>query len=186
MALPQSTKDGIVLSSGQGTSQPLVIYGAQPNISASSGYTQGKVDGSGSYFVVYSVPNYNAANKTTADSTKSVIVDSNHTTDFGFTAQSAQGFNRAGITVFEHYFFCGNAKTYASSNSNITGDFPLSASGASSIIITEGWWSLYTGQNYSNIVTFNDGQRFGPGTRITGLQSFNDRVQSIKRFEKPN
>ena len=185
MAWPHSTKDGIILSNAEGgASQPMAVYGAQSNISTSCGYTQGKMDGSDSYFVVYSVPNYNC--QPTADSTKTAIVDSHHTTKFGFTAQSTQGFNRDGITIFEHYFFCGNAKTYASSCPNITADFtPSTIPGASSIIITEGWWSLYTGENYCNIVTFNGGQRFGPGTRITGLQSFNDKVKSIKCFTTP-
>ena len=185
MAWTHSTTDGIILADAEGVTQPIVIYGANPSISESSGYTQGKMDGSHSFFVVYSVPEYNT-NQPTADSTKTAIVDSHHTVKFGFTAQSTQGFNRDGITIFEHYFFCGNAKTYASSCPNITADFtPSTIPGASSIIITEGWWSLYTGENYCNIVTFNGGQRFGPGTRITGLQSFNDKVKSIKCFTTP-
>ena len=115
-----------------------------------------------------------------------MIVDCKHTTEFGFTAESAQGFNRDGITVFEHYFFCGNGKSYTSSNPNITQDFPTGKiPGASSIIITKGWWSLYTDTTYNSIVNFNGGTRFGPGTRITGLQGYNDRVKSIKYFETP-
>ena len=80
-------------------------------------------------------------------------------------------------------FFCGKGKSYDNSNSNITGDFPSGVPGVSSVIITEGWWSLYKSKNYSNIVEFNKQKRFGPGTRITGLQGANDKVQSIRRFE---
>ena len=130
------TQDGIVLYNTEGTSQPMAIYGAQPSILASSGYTEGKMDGSDSYFVVYSVPDYN--DTAGAQSTRTAIVDSQSTTKFGFTAQSTQGFNRDGITLFEHYFFCGKGKTYANSNPNITGDFPSGGQGASSVIITEG------------------------------------------------
>ena len=182
MSWPHSTKDGIVLSnSSGGVSQPIHVYGAQASIPSSNGYTQSKIDGPASYFVVYSVPDYN--NHPHATSTKSAIVDSQNTTSAGFTIESAQGFNKEGIAVFEHYFFCGNGKSYTSSNPNITADFPIGKiQGASSIIITKGWWSLYTGPNYTNIVTFNGGSRFGPGTRITGLQSDNDKVQSIQCF----
>ena len=176
-----ATKDTIVLSNTEGTSQPMVLNVAHPNIPASSGYTQGKMDGSDSYFVVYSIKDYNDTKG--AQSTRTAIVDSQRTTNFGFTAQSTQGFNRDGITLFEHYFFCGKGKTYDNSNSNITGDFPSGVPGVSSVIITEGWWSLYKSKNYSNIVEFNKEKRFGPGTRITGLQGANDKVQSIRRFE---
>ena len=176
-----STTDGLILSNSQGISKPLTVYGANSNITRQEGMTQGKMDGSGSYFVVYSVPNYNIA--PIASNLRFVVVDSEHTTEFGFTAQSAQGFNKDGITVFSNFFFCGNGKTYTSSTTSITADFPRGSPGASSIIITKGWWSLYTEENYQGIVSINHGTRFGPGTRITGLQSANDKVKSIKCFE---
>ena len=43
-----ATKDTIVLSNTEGTSQPMVLNVAHPNIPASNGYTQGKMDGSDS------------------------------------------------------------------------------------------------------------------------------------------
>ena len=179
MAWVHTTKDGLMLSNDQGTSQPQTVFGAQAYISASNAYTQGKMDGSDSYFVIYSVPNYNASGITPA--AMPAIVDGTRAIDFGFTAQSVQGFNKEGMTVFQDYFFCGNARNYTSTSEDITGTSP----GASSVIINEGWWSLYTQKNCSpeSIVTINNGTRFGPGTRISGLQSANDKVQSIQYFE---
>ena len=174
-----STKDGLIISNDQGKSQPQIVYGSQSSISQSNEYTQGKMDGSDSYFVVYSIPGYNAHGITPA--AMPAIVDSTSTVEFGFTAQSAQGFNKEGMTVFQDYFYCGNARNYTSTDLDITGTSP----GASSVIITKGWWSLYTQKNCEpgSIVTINNGTRFGPGTRISGLLSANDRVQSIKFFE---
>lgn len=179
MAWVHTTKDGLMLSNDQGKSQPQTVYGAQPNIPVSNAYTQGKMDGSDSYFVAYSVPNYNARGFTREG--MPAIVDSTSNVEFGFTARSVQGFNKEGITVFQDYFFCGKARNYTSTTEDITGTLP----GASSVIINKGWWSLYTQKNCSpgSIVTINNGTRFGPGTRISGLQSANDKVQSIQYFE---
>ena len=176
MAWVHTTKDGLMLSNDQGTSQPQTVFGAQPNISASNAYTQGKMDGLDSYFVVYSVPNYFPAGIP-------AIVDSTSAVEFGFTARSVQGFNKEGMTVFHDFFFCGNARNYTSTSEDITGTSP----GASSVIINKGWWSLYTQKNCSpeSIVAINNATRFGPGIRISGLQSANDKVQSIQYFETP-
>ena len=185
---PHSTKDGLILSSSQGVSQTQTVYWADSNIPQSNDYTQGKMDGCDSYFVVYSVPNYNNANDPTAY-TLTAVVDSKKTTEFGFTAQSAQGFDKDGITIFEHYWFGGNAKSYTSSTADITEDFPVGEiPGASSFIITKGWWSLYTQKNFEGIITLNAGTRFGPGTRFSGLPKpeYNDQVQSIQCFDTPN
>ena len=178
-----STKNGLILSNNQGLSQTMTVYGDISSISDSK-YEQGKMDGTNSYFVVYSVPNY--YDNPTAASTVSTVVDCQDTTRFGFNVKSAQGFDRNGITVFEHYYFCGNGKDYTESNSDITVNFPPNTiPGASSIIITKGWWSLYSQKNYQGLITINAGTRFGPGTRINGLGSVNDKVQSIKHFSTP-
>lgn len=63
MSFPHSTTDGIVLYSSTGVSEPKHVYGANPSIPSSNGYTQGKMDGPASYFVVYSVPGYNQSDR---------------------------------------------------------------------------------------------------------------------------
>ena len=115
-------KDGIVLSTGV-LSPPLVtVYGANPNIPEIDGYSIGKINGPESYYVVYKSPNFYSS--TTADSTQSVIVDSTNRLGFGFVARSVQGFDKDGITVFENYFYCGKARSFTTSVSDIAAQFP--------------------------------------------------------------
>ena len=58
MVWVHTIKVGLMLSNDQRKSQTQAVYGTQPNIPVSDAYTQGKMDGLDSYFVVYSVPNY--------------------------------------------------------------------------------------------------------------------------------
>ena len=182
MSSPHSTKDGLVLYSSKESVSPQLVYDGNTNIAESAQYTQGKVDGSDSYFIVYGVDKFDVQDLN--PSGQRVVVDSNQTTEFGFTARSAQGFDKSGIVLFQHGHFSGQAKLYTKSNPDITGTFPSNSDGGvSSFIVHKGWWSLYTEKNYlSSPVNINRVVRFGPGSRVNLSLESNDKVQSIEYF----
>ena len=177
---PHSTKDGLVLYSSKEDVSPQLVYNDNVNIGERAKYTQGKVDGSDSYYIVYSVENFNVQNQNVFDT--SVVVDSNQTTEFGLTAVSAQGYDKSGIVLFEHGGFCGQGKLYTTSNPDITGTFPPHTKGVSSFIVHKGWWSLYTQKDYSHRMNISGQTKFGPGSRVNIPTDYNDKMESIKYF----
>ena len=167
--------DSIVLSGSLGSEQ---IHGARRDIPESSRMTLGKVDGSKSFYVVYRDPDYQEANWT-AECSK--IVHSPSEIEFGFTARSTQGWDKVGISLFEHIYYCGTGGTYKSSYPDITGTFPAGDRGASSFIVMEGVWAIYSEKNYKGIQIAVDGRNeFGPGSRISFINPGNDMVKSVK------
>ena len=188
--------------------EPLLLYdekGAVQKVdgnitgpgSGHSSYTKGKVDGSNSFYVVYRRKKWDCAKKTytvgesgqfqastgkevTAGSTSMLIVDGNAVVDFGFAAQSAQGFAKDGITFFQHDWFCGRARHHTNSIASGT-EF---LKGPSSMIITKGWWTFYKEPNFKGeMLTLNGQTKFGPGIRMGLPPDFCDNVKSIKYSE---
>ena len=165
----------IILSGALGSEQ---VYGANRNIPDSSKMTLGKIDGSASFYVVYRDPDYQETNW---DAECSKIVDGSTEIEFGFTARSTQGFDKVGISLFEHIYYCGTGGTFKSSYPDITDSFPAGDRGASSFIVMKGVWALYTEKNYKGIQLSVDRQNeFGPGTRISFINPGNDMVKSVK------
>lgn len=87
-------------------------------------------------------------------------MDSEVQIDFEFQASSAQGFNKDGIVLFDNERLCGNGKNFHNSTNDLTNIFP---NGASSLIIQEGLWDLFTEVNYlGNPVRVENSTKFGP------------------------
>ena len=170
--------NALVLTGSLGSSNP--IYGAKRDISADNGYYLAKVDGSKSYYVVYREPDFFDFHEHTSTSSK-IISSPNCDIPLGFVARSAQGWDKTGITLFEHHFYCGTARNYTTSSPDITEEFPKGDRGASAIIVMKGWWSLHSEKNYKGIQISIHGQsEFGPGTEICSLGAAQDKVKSIK------
>ena len=169
--------NGIILGSDLGSSDP--IYSSERDIKAECGYNKARVDGSKSFYIVYSKPEFFDTHE--HSSTSSVIVDSSCEAPLGFTARSTQGWDKDGITLLEHHWYCGTGRTYTTSTPDITHEFPSGDRGASSIIVMKGYWSLYTDKNYNGIkISLNGKSEFGPGTRLYSLGPAEDKVKSIK------
>ena len=167
--------DPLVLSGTLGSEQ---IYGARRDIPASNKMTLAKVGGSTSFYVVYRDPDYQETNWS-AECSK--VVDSSTEIELGFPARSTQGWNKVGISLFEHIYYCGTGATYKSSYPDISGTFPAGDRGVSSFIVMKGVWAIYSEKNYKGIQISVDGQNeFGPGSRITFIQPGNDMVKSVK------
>ena len=106
--------------------------------------THGRVDGTDSYYIVYSTTNYGEG----VSSTRSTIVDSQANVNFKFSAQSIQGWDKIGITLLEHSNYQGTGVTCTYSESDITTSFPVGhIQGARSFIVMKGVWALYTGKH---------------------------------------
>ena len=175
------TKNAIIFTGSLGSSDP--IYGADRNISADYNYQRAKIDGTDSYYVVYREPDYFDYHSHSESSSK--IVDQTSDVTLGFPARSTQGWDKTGITLFEHHYYCGTARHYVSSNPDITDEFPSGDPGASAIIVTKGYWGLYTDKNYKGVQIVINGQKeFGPGTKINSLGAAEDRVKSIKYIKE--
>lgn len=177
--MDQPTKNGIIFTGKLGSSDP--IYDHERNIPTENQYTKAKVDGNDSYYVVYKDPNYTdyPTNKPTKLSYK--IIDSTSDVTLGFTARSTQGWNKTGITLFEHEFYNGTGRNFESSDNNITEKFPHGNQGVSSIIVMKGIQGLYTQEHYQGVHIIVDGEKeFGPGTKIESLGDLQDKVKSIK------
>ena len=170
--------------------EPLILFGKQDairelngsvgnlrtGVDADAPYTKGKVGGSNSFYVVYDQDNWERQTFQVS-STSTVVVDGEAVLDFGFEAQSVQGFTKDGITLFKHYWFCGVSHHFTSSNANVQDLIP----GPSSMIITKGWWTFYNQPNFQGEkMTLNGETKFGPGVRMNLPPEFNDRVKSIE------
>lgn len=171
--MSRTIKNAIVLSSELGSLPP--IYGLERDIPENHEITKARVDGSDSFYIVYDKPDFHDESDTNSSS---YIVDTTENVKLEFTARSTQGWNKIGITVLEHAWYCGTGQTYQNSNPDITDAFPP---GASSIIVMKGVWSLYCRKEYGGRkICINGEDEFGPGTRIHYLCDENDRVKSIR------
>ena len=169
------TSNPLVLSGVLGSEQ---IMGAKRDIPARNEMTLAKVDGSTSFYIVYRDPDYQETNWS-AENSK--VVDSSAEIELGFPARSTQGWDKVGISIFEHIYYCGTGATYKSSYPDITDTFPPGDRGASSFIVMKGVWALYSGKNYKGIQISVDGKNeFGPGSRITFIHPGNDMAKSVK------
>ena len=144
-------------------------------------YNKARVDGSKSFYIVYSKPEFFDTHE--HSSTSSVIVDSSCDALLGFTARSMQGWDKDGIILLEHHWYFGTGHTYTTSTPDITHEFPSGYRGASSIIVMKGYWSLYKDKNYNGIkISLNGKSEFGPGTHLYSLFYYtNCRTGSILR-----
>ena len=120
------TSNPLVLSGVLGSEK---IMGAKRDIPARNEMTLAKVDGSTSFYIVYRDPDYQETNWS-AENSK--VVDSSAEIELGFPARSTQGWDKVGISVFEHIYYCGTGATYKSSYPDITNIFPPGDQGASS------------------------------------------------------
>ena len=156
------------------------IRGSSRDIDPSSKFTKGRVDGNDSFYVIYPEPNY--MDDEPDSQRKSKVIKTSAETEIGFVARSAQGWNKEGISLFEHRNFCGTGETYKSSNEDITSTFPPGKDeGLSSFIVWTGIWSVYKDKNYGLKININGKDEFGPGTQICVITgAANDLIKSIK------
>jgi len=56
----------------------------------------------------------------------SAIVDSQSNINLGFVARSTQGWDKVGMTLFAHPYYCGTGATFLSSNPDVTQEMPAS------------------------------------------------------------
>ena len=83
-------------------------------------FEKGRIDGTESYYIVYSTPQYGEG----VSSAQSVIVNSQYDINFGFMARSTQGLNKTGITLMEHPSYRGTGMTVMQTEVDITSSFP--------------------------------------------------------------
>jgi len=174
------TTNGIVLTSGVGSQ---TIYGANRDIPAKDDYTQARVDGSDSFYIVYNNVDYLEDPQISHTSHVSVIVDSQSNIGLGFVARSTQGWDKVGISLFAHPYYCGTGATFLSSNADVTEELPASNPyGASSLIVKKGIWALFTEKNYKGTqIAIQGKQEFGPGTNLAYLgDQQGDKIKSVK------
>ena len=153
------------------------VYGYERDLSKDGEFERGNVDGTKSFYIVYSTPNYGEG----GSNSQSVIVDGQNEVKFGFMAKSTQGWDKVGITVFEHPNYRGTGVTYARTEADVTSSFPPRQSQKiSSFIVMKGVWAVYTRKNMRGKRIEIDGQtEFGPGSRIECLQDPSDRIRSV-------
>lgn len=174
-----AVQNALTLSSNLGGED---FMGIDRNVPASSNYTKAAVKGgTASMYVVYPQPDFNEIKPTTQPASK--VIETTSPVQLGFVARSLHGFDKEGIIIFEHHNYCGNGKLYKQSNVDLSTDFPVGDSrGASSFIVYEGKWNLYTGQNYTG--TWLYGQTFGPGIYRPDIGTgAHDMIMSVKRVQ---
>lgn len=167
--------NAIILSGKVGKRE---IYGEAREIPTSENYDVGQVDGTDSFYIVYSTTNFGEG----ASSNKTRILDNQSQVNLGFMVRSTQGWDKQGITLLEHYNFCGTGVTYTSSEPDITASFPPgTAKGVTCFIVMKGKWALYTGKDqHGTQITFKGKDIFVPGDKIDLYDTANDMIQSIK------
>ena len=120
------------------------MYGHDRDLSTDGDFKKGRIDGTESYYIVYSTPQYGEG----VSSAQSVIVNSQYDINFVFMARSTQGWNKTGITLMEHLSYSGTGVTFTHTEVDITSSFPTGQfEGASFFIVMKGVWALYTGKN---------------------------------------
>jgi len=134
-------------------------------------YTSAKLDDDkNSLYVVYSGDNY------TSGQNKYKIIEKSEYEELGFSAKSAQGWGKTGITVFGNTFYGGEGAHYIDSDPDVTA-FPL---GIQSFIVRQGTWQLKDSSGKPIVI---DGKNeFGPTDAITNTQQMN--MKSIERINK--
>ena len=100
-------KNAVILSGSLGSSPP--IYGSDRDIPEDNGFTKGKVDGTDSFYLVYSKPDFH---DNTGNSSTVKIVETTSDVNLGFTARYTQGWDRLGISVLEAYWYGGTGRSY--------------------------------------------------------------------------
>ena len=120
------------------------MYGHDRDLSTDGDFKKGRIDGTESYYIVYSTPQYGEG----VSSAQSVIVNSQYDINFGFMARSTQGWNKTGITLMEHLSYSRTGVTFTHTEVDITSSFSTGQfEGASFFIVMKGVWALYTGKN---------------------------------------
>ena len=175
MTTGHQASDAIILS---GRLKNRIVYEYDADVCTDDDYEQGRIDGVQSFYIVYSTPQYGEGDP----STQSVIVDSQHNVKFGFKVRSAQGWDKKGITLMEHFNYRGTGVTFSNTEVDVTSSFPTGQSqGVSSFIVMRGVWALYTGKNSGGTrIRINGVSEFGPGYQTESLGAVNDLIQSIE------
>lgn len=179
-----STQNGLYLMTSDGALEYGPKYVPVYDLPSEDGtYTQAKMGGTESIFVVYRSTNMStAANGEEAG----IIVDSTSYKSVGFTIRSFQGFDKDGLILFEHSNYAGNGVNYRESDANIGASFPASGpKGVSSFLVYKGIWELYIQPNFQGgKIKVNGKDRFGPGTIVQFVgKSVNDKVLSVKKVQ---
>ncbi len=157
-------------------------YGSNRSVDTSLELTAGRLEDNKapSIYFVYSKPDFDDVHDHDANSSK--IVETTDSIDFGWNCASFQGFLQDGIILFEHHYYCGTARDFNDSLSDLTPDFPEGDKDVTAFVVTKGVWALYTGTHYSGIQINVSGEtEFGPGTRVNELDLPTDiSVKSVK------
>ena len=171
----------LILSNELGTSS---AFGKRRNIPDADGFNQARLDNLESFYIVYRYVDFGEPIFDEDDGINAVRIHLTDETDIGFNVRSFQGFDKTGITVFEHQYYSGTGITYTKSNPDISSAFPTrEEGGASSFIISRGVWSFYTETNYNGILLrYNNKTEFGPGDdfRIVRNSLGDNLVKSIR------
>ena len=160
-------------------------YNLERDIPEYYGYSKGKMTDNASIFVVYRQIDF--GHSMSSPSSEAIIVDSTAVQDFPYTVRSIQGFDRAGLILFEHPRYGGNGQLFKETSLNITEEFPPGTpAGASSFLVYEGVWSLYLGPNcHGPKVTIDGCDEFAAGVKITSIGSYGgDQIRSVKKVRE--
>jgi len=179
MQMAQAT-NGIVLTS---KFRSQWISGADRNILANNEFKKASVDGSDSFYIVYNNVDYLEDPSLKHTSDVSVIVDEQCDKDLGFVVRSTQGWEKVGITLFAHPYYCGTGATFLSPHPDVTQEFPPNTPyGANSFIVKKGIWALFVEKNYKGPQISIDGkQEFGPDTCLPYLgDQQGGKIKSVK------
>ena len=179
-----STQNGLYLMTSDGALEYGPKYVPVYDLPSEDGtYTQAKMGGTESIFVVYRSTNMSTAAK---GEEAGIIVDRTSYKSVGFTIRSFQGFDKDGLILFEHSNYAGNGVNYRESDANIGASFPASGpKGVSSFLVYKGIWELYIQPNFQGgKIKVNGKDRFGPGTIVQFVgKSVNDKVLSVKKVQ---
>ena len=157
----------------------------ETNIPTNDNFTQVKLSGDKSVYVLYDVTDLSTG--LTPD--KIQVVTSTTPVPLNFTPRSAKGHSKSGLILFVTFNYGGRSQCYVSDSGDVTDKFPLGTPGGgrgvSSFMVYEGMWELFKGTNQSGGAILIDGSnQFSPGTKIdlwTHLP-VNDSISSISRI----
>ena len=166
----------------KGLSGEETFYNARADISGD--YTKAEVVPSEpkSFWVVYTVKDWDHQHPGDRDVEKIVRVGATVTTDAPI--RSIQGFDELnpGVILFEHSQYRGFGTSIRNSDPDIIQSFAQGqVSGASSMIIIGGIWSFYTGCNFTGTKIIVCGKtQLGPGIYDLELLLANDQIKSVQ------
>ena len=173
-----STPHGQIRLTGEQT-----YNNSQVNISAN--YTKAEVPQSStrSLWVVYTVTEWDHKHPGDRSNVQKIVCTGENVT-MDDPIKSLQGFDESnpGVILFEHSHYRGYGKLFQNTTRDITQYFDQGKiSGVSSIIITGGKWSFYTGYNCRGTKLNIDGKTaLGPGRYDLGNHPGNDQIKSIE------